>query len=100
MIRRLIVEAIIEERSEKLFLEFIDRILIEAPVKLKKPQNPEQEKALYKLARWAGERVKAVKDAEEAITAAAKGKWDELFDFINTAFMMLGIKTVPSATLA
>jgi len=76
----------------RMTLGMLRSILCEAPVPLKKPQTPEQKKAMLDLIKWAGSRMGAgpedIKTAEEK---AAHDDWSEAMDLLSTYYVMKGI---------
>lgn len=67
-------------------------ILTEGPVPLKKPQTPEQKRAMLDLVKWAAQKMGAgPQDVELAYAKAQKDDWSEAMDLLSMYYVMKGI---------
>jgi hypothetical protein len=73
------------------------RQLTEVGIPVRKPQTPEQKKAMLGLVKWAGDKMGAgPNDLQDIFAAAQKDDWSEAMDFLRTYYVMKGIKVAPS----
>ena len=76
----------------QLIREYV-QVILEAPVPLRKPTSPEQQKAFLELFQWAGELMGAgPSDISKATTEAQNGDWSEALDLLRTYYVLRGIK--------
>ena len=82
----------------RLTLGMLRAILTEAPIPLRKPQTPEQKKAMLDLVKWAGKNMGAgPEDLQGAFDGAKKDDWEEAIDLLRMYYVMKGIKFNPES---
>lgn len=82
----------------RMTLGMLRAILAEAPVPLRRPQTPEQKRAMLELLKWAGQKMGAgPQDLESAFTKAQKDDWSEAMDLLSMYYVMKGIQFKPQA---
>jgi len=80
--------------DKQLLREYIELLLLEMPVPLRKPKTPEQRSAFMKLLQWAVERMKAPKQVfDKAVEKATKqDNWDEAIELLRDFYILKGIE--------
>ncbi len=70
----------------------VRHLVLEGSVPIKKPQTPEQKRAMLELVKWAGEKMGAgPEDIKLAFDKAKKDDWSEAMDLLSMYYVMKGI---------
>ena len=80
--------------DHRLLREYIELLLLEAPVPLRKPKTPQEKSAFFKLLEWAAERMKAPKEILQRAIAKATNKddWEEAIELLRDFYVMKHIE--------
>ncbi len=77
----------------RLTVGMLRALLTEAPIPLRKPQTPEQKKAMLDLVKWAVPKMGGTEQhVQAAVEKAQHDDWSEAMDLLSTYYVMKGIK--------
>ena len=77
----------------RMTLGMLRSLLTEAPVALRKPQTPEQKKAMLELIKWAVPKMGGSPEhIRAAVEQAERDDWSEAMDLLRMFYVMKGIR--------